>query len=155
MFEPTPTDHHRKLQALVGEWTGDETMHPSPWDSKGGKATSRRTVRLDLGGFFLISDYVQLRDGRETYRGHGVYGWDARQGRYTMHWFDAMSGSPAAPALGTWEGNTLIFQHQHAMGHTRYTYVFECDGLYTFRLENSPDGKTWTTFLDGTYRRTA
>lgn len=153
MEMPKVTEHHRKLQALAGEWDGDEKMHPSPWDPKGGKSTSRTTARLELGGFFLISDYVQKRGPQETFRGHGVFGWDHRQQRYTMHWFDVMGGDPGPPALGTWEGNRLVFQNQHHMGHSRYIYTVEHDGLYRFLLESSQDGKKWMSFIEGTYKR--
>lgn len=30
MEMPKPTRFHQKLEALVGEWTGDEAMHASP-----------------------------------------------------------------------------------------------------------------------------
>ena len=128
-------------------------MSPSPWDPKGGTATSRTSTRLELGGFFLLTDYVQERDGRVSYRGHGVVGWDAGQERFTLYWFNSMGIDPGAPALGTWEGNVLRFQHQHDMGHSRYTYTFDGSDSYTFTLEHSPDGQEWMTFLQGTYKR--
>lgn len=70
-----------------------------------------------------------------------------------MHWFDSMGGDPGAPALGTWSGNKLCFQHQHHMGHSRYTYNFESKDTYTFKLEYSQDGQSWSAFLEGTYKR--
>src|SRR5262245_6855995 len=88
MEMPKPTPHHEKLKVLVGTWSGDETMKPSPWDAKGGSAKAVSETRLDLDGFFLISDYRQERDGRVTYRGHGVFGLDAKTNEYTMNWFD-------------------------------------------------------------------
>lgn len=153
MEMPKLTEQHKRYRALVGEWKGEENMHPSPWDPKGGTATSLTKARLDLGDFFLIMDYEQTRDGQVTYRGHGVMGWDPRQKKYTMHWFDVMGGDPGPPAPGTWEGNRLCFQHQHHMGHSRYTYEFQDDRTYTFKLEQSRDGKSWSTFVDGTYKR--
>ena len=153
MEMPKPTKHHEKLAAMVGEWTGEETMHPSPWDPKGGTATSRTSTRLELDGFFLLTDYVQKRGGRVSYQGHGVVGWDARQERFTLYWFNSMGIDPGAPALGIWEGNVLRFQHQHDMGHSRYTYTFDSPDSYTFTLEHSPDGQEWMMFLQGTYKR--
>ena len=153
MEMPKPTKHHEKLATMVGEWTGEETMSPSPWDPKGGTATSRTSTRLELGGFFLLTDYVQERDGRVSYRGHGVVGWDAGQERFTLYWFNSMGIDPGAAALGTWEGDVLRFQHQHDMGHSRYTYTFDGPDSYTFTLEHSLDGQEWMTFLQGTYKR--
>ena len=95
MEMPKPTKHHEKLAAMVGDWTGEETMHPSPWDPKGGTATSRTSTRLELDGFFLVTDYVQERGGRVSYRGHGVVGWDQRPARRRKRW-----PSNNAPPLG-------------------------------------------------------
>ena len=153
MGMPKPDEHHEKLKALVGEWTGEETLHPIPWQPDKVAVTSRVSSRLDLDGFFLFTDHEQTRDGRVSYRGHGIFGWDPRKQRYTMHWFDVMGVDPGPPAMGTWEGNKLCLQHQHHMGHSRYTYKFEGDGPYTFTLETSQDGQDWPLFLTGTYRR--
>ena len=87
MTMPKVTEQHKKLAALAGKWEGEEKIYPSPWDPKGGSAVGRLEARMDLDGFFLITDYVEERGGQVHYRGHGVYGWDAGAGRYTMHWF--------------------------------------------------------------------
>jgi hypothetical protein len=39
------------------------------------------------------------------------------------------------------------------MGHGRYIYTFEGDGRYAFSIEQSQDAKTWTTFMESTWRR--
>jgi hypothetical protein len=153
MEMPKPGDEHRKLNALVGRWKGEDRILPMPWDPKGGVATSRVTVELDLDGFWVIMDYAQERDGRVSYRGHGVFGWDSFAGKYTMHWFDSMGIDPGAPALGTWQGNTLTYLQHHHMGHGRMTYTFESADRYTFSLEKSQDGTNWMPFIKATYAR--
>ena len=154
MDMPKLTEQHEKLQALAGTWRGEERIHPSPWDAKGGPAMAEWTARIGCDGFFLISDYAQSRGGKVTYRGHGVYGWDAQEKCYTMHWFDSMGSGATVPAVrGAWEGDTLTFQHQASMGHSRYVYVFESADLFRFRIENSQDGKAWSIFQDGVYTR--
>lgn len=155
MDMPKPSEHHKKYQALVGTWTGDETLHPMPWEPQMVKVTSKSVNRMDLDGFFLFIDHEQTRNGKIAYRGHGVYGFDPRQEKYTMHWFDVMGGDPGAPAMGTWDGDTLRFQHSHHRGHSRYVYNFERDGLYTLKIELSQDAANWTPFLTGTYKRVA
>ena len=45
---PTLTEHHKKLEKFAGTWLGEETLHPSPWEPKGGKATAKQTARIDL-----------------------------------------------------------------------------------------------------------
>lgn len=153
MDMPKPQEQHRKLQSLAGTWTGEEKMHPSAWDPKGGQAKGRFESRLDLDGFFLTSDYVQERSGQVTYRGHGVFGYDPSERCYTMHWFDSMGSPCATPARGTWVGNRLMFLQRTPMGHARYTYTFEEEGRYSFMMENSQDGERWAPMMEGKYSR--
>ena len=49
----TPSDGHLKLERLAGSWEGEEIMHPSQWDPKGGVATGRKKHEIGLGGFAL------------------------------------------------------------------------------------------------------
>jgi len=153
MEMPRPTTQHRKLEALAGTWTGQEKMMPSPWDPKGGTARSTNEARMDLDGMHLVADYKQERDGRVTYRGHGVFGYDPKRESYTMYWFDSMSYDPGGPALGRWEGDTLAFQMQSPMGHHRYVYRFLGEGKYEFRIEMSQDGRSFHTWMEGTWTR--
>ncbi len=153
MEMPKAGENHRKLEALAGTWTGDETIMPSPWDPNGGPAKGVFENRLDLDGLFLINDYVETRNGKVTLRGHGVYGFDDNARCYTMYWFDSMGGGGhAILARGKWEGNTLTFEHKTPMAHTRYIYEVG-DGVFDFRIDNSKDGSEWTTFMDGHYVR--
>jgi hypothetical protein len=150
---PQVTDHHRKLEAFAGRWSGEETIHPSPWDPKGGKARGIINARLDLGGFFLIEDYLQERDGRTAYRGHGVIGWNAADKCYVMHWFDSMGDVGPQPARGTLQGDTLAFQHDNPANRSRYVYRFLGPGRIGFKIENSSDGREWNTFIEAVYVR--
>ena len=153
MEMPKPTANHAKLNALVGAWTGDETLHPSPWDAKGGRARAFFDARSDLDGMFVISEYRQERDGKVTYRGHGVFGWDDKQSVYTMYWFDSMGFDPGGPARGKWEGNSLMFEMQTPMGYSRYEYRFAADGSYAFDISMSQDGKSWKLWLESNWVR--
>src|SRR5262245_58446522 len=108
MEMPKPSAAHQRLHVLVGEWSGEETLSPSPW-GPGGTATGRSTCRLDLDGFFVVQDYVEEKDGQVSYRGHGVFGYDAQSGEYAWYWVDSMGFVPAAPSRGSWEGDTLTF----------------------------------------------
>ena len=53
---PKLTQAHEKLKTLVGMWRGTETIHPSPFDKKGGQATGIVNNRLALDGFAVIQD---------------------------------------------------------------------------------------------------
>ena len=153
MSMPAPTEHHDRLEAMVGTWRVEETMAPSPWDPVGGPATATSVGRRDLDGMHLIVDYQQTRDGGISFRGHGVYGWDPTVGCYTMYWFDSMGFDPGGPAQGTWEGDTLTFVAERSHGHSRYVYTFEGPDRFRFHIEMSPDGSTWSRWLDSVYTR--
>ena len=152
MDMPKPQAEHQKLNALTGSWVGEEKIHPSPWDPKGGPATSKVEAR-SLGGFFVVMDYTETRPGMPSFNGHGVFGFDGVEKCYTMHWFDSMGAPNIIPAKGRWDGNRLVFVNQTPMGHGRYSYDFQKDGLYRFTIENSQDGKQWALFMEGQYTR--
>lgn len=153
MKMPEPTEFHRKLEALIGDWAGDETMHPTPWDPDGGPAKGRYEVRGDLGGLGVVQDYVQERGGEVSYVGRGALGYDAAKGCYLWHWSDSMGGVPAEATRGDWSGDRLVFVHAGDMGHQRYTYTFHDDGSLGFSIESSQDGAQWMPFMTGRYER--
>ena len=150
---PKPTDAHRRLAAMEGTWEGDEVLHPSPWGPTKRAAHGRFVARMDMDGFFLVSDYVERQGGDVTYRGHGVYGYEPAKGTYSMHWFDSMGGVPAGVIAGKWEGDTLAFSAQAPFGQVRYVYTFPAKDEMTFAIESSKDGSAWSPFMEGRYRR--
>jgi hypothetical protein len=149
------TDEHRRLHRLAGDWLGEEMIYPVPPD-RGGRASARASVRVELDGFFVVSDYVEEREGVPAYRGHGVYGWAPGARVYTMHWFDSMGSIPGAVARGTWkdDGTELSFEHRTHAGYARYVYRFtRGEDVYLFHIESSRDGRDWRPFMEGKYRR--
>jgi hypothetical protein len=96
MQMPTPTDDHRKLHRLAGTWIGEERLEPSPW-GPGGAAVGRITARVALDGLFVVSDYVEEKDGKISFGGHSVFGWDPAARNVTWYWFDTMGANPPEP----------------------------------------------------------
>jgi hypothetical protein len=153
MDMPRSSAAHARLEAFVGSWEGKETLSPSPV-SEGGTAHGRFVYRMDLDGFFLVSDYVEEKDGKTVYRGHGVYGYDPESDEYTMYWFDSMGGGGyEAPARGRWDEDRLVFRNETPAGFARYTHALAPDGGYRFKLETSPDGEAWSPVMQGNYAR--
>jgi hypothetical protein len=150
---PQPSEEHKRLHAMAGSWTSEETIHTSPWDPNGGPAKGRSQARVALDGFVVVTDYEQERNGRVSYRGHGVYGYDVGQKKWFMQWLDNATPTAAPTIWGTFEGDVLAFQMQGPTGHHRYVYKFAKDGEYLFSIETSKDGAAWTTFLDGRFTR--
>lgn len=152
---PHPGEPHRKLERLVGKWSGDETLRPAgPWIPNGETAKGTFDFRKGADGFFLLADYDErVEGGKPGIRGHGVFGWDEKTKSYTMHWFDNFGNPPAEPGRGVWKGDTLAFDHD--MGNHKGRTIFELDGedSLNFRVEMSEDGKRWDRAVDGAYRR--
>lgn len=149
---PTP-EHERLIAAMTGDWVAEETTAPSPWDPRGGTSTARTRSRAAVGGLFVITDYAQEKGGREVFFGHGVYGWDPRAQRYTMQWWDSMGFAGGEPVHGTWEGDTLTFARAGEGTMSRYVYQFG-PGTYRFTIAASRDGgASWSTMMEGRYRR--
>src|SRR5437879_10302085 len=123
MVMPKPTDAHRRMAALAGRWAGQERMHPSPWDPKGGTATGRSDNLMALDGFALLHDYVQERNGAVSFTGHGVLTYDPQEQCYSMHWWDSM-GFPAHVFKGNFDGTTLTLTRRETQGHGRAVWEF-------------------------------
>ena len=151
MEMPTAGPDHERLAVFAGRWEGEETVWPTPF-GEGGPARGRFDNRMALGGFFLITNYEETKDGVVAYRGHGVYGYERKGAVYTMHWFDSMGGGYQHPARGTWEGDSLVFRNETPQGHARYVHAVDGD-TYSFRLEISESGEIWNPMVEGTYQR--
>ncbi len=153
MSMPTPSEGHLLLERMSGFWEGEETMYPSQWDPAGGTATGRNDNKIVLGGFALITDYEQERDGAITFTGHGVYTYSPGEDRYTLHWFDSI-GSPPEVFVGGFHGEQLVLSHGGPGMHARMTYDFSTDGVMKGMMEMSPDGLEWKVLFEAVYRRT-
>lgn len=91
MEMPSPQEAHARLGILAGEWTGEEHMHPSPWDPKGGTALGRVHNRAALDGFAVVQDYEQERNGNLLITCSHSCPWDPR-GRCGRHLTSAGKG---------------------------------------------------------------
>ena len=152
MEMPKVSEGHHKLEKVAGNWEGEETMYPSPWDPEGGSAVGRITSRVALNGFALINDYEQERDGKITLTGHGVFTYQPKEDSYTLVWVDCM-GAPPEIFKGKFEGDILKLAHGGPGMHVRLTYdVSEPDVLKT-GMEMSQDGNTWNRFFDARLAR--
>jgi hypothetical protein len=150
---PKPGEAHAQLQKLVGRWEGGETLHPAPWDPIGGPAVAHIENRVVLGGFAVVQEYQQTRNGAPNFAGHGVFWWDPVAGQHAMTWFDAMSGTPTE-YRGRFEDDVLRLTHAIPEGgFSRCTFDCRTRGRYSFKLEVSADGETWAPSMEGAYAR--
>lgn len=153
MEMPTVSKEMARLTELfAGTWRGEETLFPSEWDPQGGPAFGTWTVRAAVDGFALLVDYDEERDGKVVYRGHGVHGWDAREGCFFAYWFDNIGMMQKAGNRATLEGDRYTYTEVSDFGHNRFTYQWK-DGVFTFAIDRSPDGVDWKPMHHGRYSR--
>jgi hypothetical protein len=77
------TEHHRRLLALVGEWTGSTTTWFEPGRSREGQSKSRMWAILK--GHFVVQEYEDDMSGHAI-EGLVVYGYDSAEEIYTATW---------------------------------------------------------------------
>lgn len=152
MEMPQVTDAHRQLHRLNGNWEGSETISPSPWDPAGGTALGKSSNRIILDGFAVAHDYEQHRHGQCSFRGHGVFTWDARDAMYYLHWFDTMC-TTVNTYSGRMEGDVLHLENVNPEVKSRAVFDLSRPDGYAFRMDVSQDGTQWMTFMDGRYTR--
>ncbi|UPJ58569.1 DUF1579 family protein [Bradyrhizobium sp. 192] len=148
----SPLAEHARLAAFAGEWNGEEMVFPSRW-TEGGPATSRTVARMDLNGFYLIQDSVQMRDGKQVFATHGIFTFDRDDRTYKLFWYDSLGYTPPSPASGGWVGKTLTLVRGSLRGNARHVYEIIDDNSYSLKIQFSPDAEGWADVLTGVYRR--
>ena len=148
----SPLPEHARLAAFAGEWDGEEVVFPSRWTA-GGPATSRTVARMDLNGFYLIQDSVQIRDGKQVFATHGIFTYDRDDRTYKLFWYDSLGYTPPSPASGGWVGKTLTLVRGSLRGNARHVYEIIDDNSYSLKIQFSPDAEGWADVLTGVYRR--
>ena len=151
MQMPKPGAPHQQLAKLAGTWIGEEKMMPSPWEPKGATATGRVVNTVAIDKFVVIQDYEQSRDGKVTFRGHGVFTWNDAKKCNELVWTDSMGGTLQVFA-GQWKGDVLEVMSEGAQGKMRCTFDVSGGG-YKFLMSVSGDGKKWDTMMEGKYRK--
>lgn len=148
---PKPTAEHKKLEKLVGDWTGEEKMAPSPWDA-GGSGIGHVINTVALDGFNVIQEYEQQRGGKTSFRGHGVFSYDVNARCYVLHWWDSM-GMGVNEFRGQFNGDVLSMTFAGVHGHNRCIFDVSKPGRYAFTMDVSPDGQNWKNFMQGGYTK--
>jgi len=148
----SPLAEHARLAAFAGEWNGEEVVFPSRW-TEGGPATSHTVARMDLNGFYLIQDSIQMRDGKQAFATHGIFTFDRDDRTYKLFWYDSLGYTPPSPASGGWVGQTLTLVRGSLRGNARHVYEILDDNSYSLKIQFSPDAEGWADVLTGVYHR--
>ena len=152
LAQSSPLPEHARLSAFAGEWNGEEMVYPSRWNA-GGPATSHVVARIDLNGFYLIQDSVQMRDGKQSFATHGVFTYDRDDRTYKLFWHDSLGYYAPSPASGGWINKSLVLVRGSLRGNARHVYEVVDDNTYNLKIQFSPDAEGWADVLTGVYRR--
>jgi hypothetical protein len=146
----TPAPELKKLDFMTGDWKSEGTMNPAP-GMPGGKFSITSHVDWMDGNFFLVDhsdmDMGQMGKGKEL----SVMGYDSDRKVYTYTAFNSMG--EAESATGTVDGDTWTWLSDEHFGGTtmkgRFTMKVLSPTSYSMKFELSPDGKDWTTAMEG------
>lgn len=139
-----PTEHHRRLDMLGGEWDVDVNYRAGPDRFIDGKATAKG--KWELGGNCMVSRYESKIDGK-PFECVQVLGYDPGKKKYFECFFDNMY-----PAMkhneGTLsaDGKTLTLTGEHfdpranALQKLRVVYTFIDADHFTLEWHTPKDG---------------
>jgi hypothetical protein len=146
---PKPAPDLKKLEYFVGTWKSEGDLNPSPMGPGGKMTMTERNQWMD-GGFFLTihSEFTAVMGSGS---GMAYMGYDTGKKVYTYDEFNSTGESQHS--TGTVEGDTWTWiGEQHLNGNTRKTrFIVKTlsPTSYTFKFELSPDGKIWSTMMEG------
>ena len=149
MDEPDTDPALAQLDALVGQWTM-EAGPPGgpPWPGSG-----RVTFEWLEGGSFLVQRWTI--DVPEAPNGIAIIGRADEPGRFRQHYFDSR-GVHRVYEMTLDQGVWTLSRDAPDPFPQRFTRTLGEDGATIVgRWEKAPDGRTWETDFDMTYRRIA
>jgi hypothetical protein len=149
----------KKLDFLVGKWSGDAAVTTGPK----GKLTVKQTeaVEYRLGGTVLLVEGkgTGKRPGQDKegvlFNALAIISYDAGTGKYAIKAYRAEGLSVDAtltlPASG--KGFAWGFKEPRSGTEVRYVMTLTDKGEWREVGEFSRDGKTWTKFIEMTLTR--
>lgn len=143
-----------RLEALEGEWTGEETLHPTPW-APGGRARGHWTFRKDSSGRYLVHDYREEREDGAPFDAHGVLTAAEDGAGYLWFWFDSFGYVPNPPGTGSWDGDALTLIRTSPRGASRSVFTFDSGGFRFDLSFRGADQERFSPVMHGRFRKTA
>jgi Protein of unknown function (DUF1579) len=146
----TPASELKKLDFMAGDWKSEGTINPGP-GMPGGKFSITSHADWMDGNFFLVEhsdlDFGPMGKGKQL----AVLGYDSDRKVYTYTAFNSMG--EAESSAGTVDADTWTWLSDEHFGGTTMKGRFSMKVLsptsYSMRFELSPDGKDWTTAMEG------
>lgn len=155
MGEPIPTDELKKVQFLVGDYSGKEKvtmMSPTPVDS-----TSKSHGEMKLGGRYLQTHVEYNITGAPTMTGMHMLTYNAAKKMYEAWWFDS-EVTGAMHMTGNFEGDKLVLTSDPTpmpgMGDAIMRVSWWKNGEKGVRFNlDMKQGDKFVTVMDGDYQK--
>jgi len=103
--KPAPGPERAKLAFLVGTFTTETHVMPSPMSPNGGVGNGTSVATWGLDSMFLMIGEHSVNQVFGNYKGHGLLGFDRRDGKYVLSMFNNFGDSPQY--RGNFNGDTL------------------------------------------------
>ena len=146
---PKPGPELARLAYFTGTWQFDGESKDTPM-GPGGKLSGTDTCEWFAGGFQLVCR-GDMTGPRGPGKSGSVWAYDPMQQAYTFYGYNSMgeafyiSGSVAGK-VWTWNAE---FPVQGASMKLRATMTEESPTVYSYKMESSPDGTSWTLVEEG------
>jgi uncharacterized protein DUF1579 len=147
---PTQGPEVKRLGCFVGTWKEVGTAHLGAMQGPEGKITSTTKYEWLPGEFFVVG-HSDTMTSMGANKEMSVMGWDDTKKTYTYHSFD--SDGESDEATGTLNGDTWTWTADNMGGAPikgRITIKEVSKTEYTFKMEISQDGSTWTLAIEST-----
>ncbi len=153
---PKPTPEHQRLGYFIGTWTFEGEAKASPF-GPAGKFTGTERDEWFPGGFFVVSHSDSKDPSGKTRKGLTIMGYNPGEKVYTYYGIESGMGV-AYGSKGTVQGDTWTWNEEEKVGgkpmKIRVIVKEVPPTAYTFTIETSSDGKTWTTVTEGKATKT-
>lgn len=152
MEVPKPGPEHKALEFFAGKWVMEHDVKPGP-HGPGFKEISQDTNEWFEGGFHLICRNRCKGSNGELgpVRAMGIFAYSVLDEAYTWYGISSTGGAGLSKIIK--RGNTWTFtSKKYVRGewlNTRNNLVEISSTVYTFRVESSSDGESWTTIMEG------
>jgi len=147
---PKPGPEYQALSFFAGKWRFEGEAKESPMGPSG-KISSTDTCEWFEGGFAMICRSEGMNPMGPT-NALAISTYDPAQKAYT--YYGVETGMPPFMAIGQRNGKVWTYHTEADMGDThvttRVTITETSPTSYTFDMQSSTDGKTWTPVVSGT-----
>lgn len=154
MGAPMPTEELKKLDFLVGDYSGTEKISFGPQTAN---SKSNSKGEMMLGGRYLHTVVDYTIEGAPTMHGMHMLTYDPVKKSYECWWFDSETSAPMHLS-GNFIGDKLVVTSDPTdmpgMGKVviRTSWWKNGDKGVRFLLEMQ-QGDTWATMMDGDYHK--